>query len=560
MASGLEPDAVVQLLNEIYLVMDYCASLFPIFKVETIGDAYMIVGGIGNNDEFEDKNAALTNAMNICDFAVCVREAVKQVKSPIDGTPITLRIGINTGAVVAGVAGSLMPRYCLFGNTVNIAHRMESTGEPNQIQVSEATANILKSSEQELYNMTAREPISIKGLDHKMSNYWIDTMSESHAAERDDIMKNIIQVSTQIVSDFDTTPNNVGKFPHLIMPTLKRNGAFTKLIRSNSNQSLHSMTSGDVPTGLTSESDMKRIFQDAENCSVMSGPTEASEWNDNIPVKALIICGLSKMRLSVVKLLIEVFGDSICFNYAESIKQAMENALTSVHNYNLVLVDEMTGPVNDIMALLVWLKVELNVPTAINFNSKRIPSMRDGQKYVDFFWGMKLPTKEEITFSFLRSTNPFAVMLITQPHNSEPVEKTSTLKILIIVRNLSKSKIIGKQVQSSLAKFKCPLDIMVTNSGTDAIEKIYDSNYVHMVMVDNALGASVGDVTFSEVLFHLQRSKSTKDSISVGLTTSANVNSDNLIKIGCDLVWSLPLPSSDILSLRMKKFFSYMST
>jgi hypothetical protein len=302
---------------------------------------------------------------------------------------------------------------------------------------------------------------------------------------------------------------------------------------------------------------MKRIFQDSD--SVMSGPREPSECNDNIPVKVLIICGLSKMRLSVVKLLIEVFGDSICFNYAESIKQAMENALTSVHNYNLVLVDEMTGPVNDIMALLVWLKNELNIPTAINFNSKRIPSMKDGQKYVDFFWGMKLPTKEEITFAFLRSTNPFAVMLITQPHNSEPVERSNTLKILIIVRNLSKSKIISKQVQSSLAKFKCPLDIIVANSGTDAIDKIYDNDHIHMVMVDNALGASVGDVTASEVLFHLNRAKSTKDSILVGLTTSANVNSDNLIKIGCDLVWSLPLPSSDILSLRMKKFFSYMN-
>lgn len=62
----------------------------------------MIVGGIGNGDGSLDD---LTNARNICDFALCVREAVKYVKSPLDGSPIQLRMGINTGPVVAGVAG-----------------------------------------------------------------------------------------------------------------------------------------------------------------------------------------------------------------------------------------------------------------------------------------------------------------------------------------------------------------------------------------------------------------------------------------------------------------------
>ena len=64
------------------------------------------VGGIGTGEGSSDAaSSALTNAKNICDFALCVKEAVKHVKSPLDGTPIQLRMGINTGPVVAGVAG-----------------------------------------------------------------------------------------------------------------------------------------------------------------------------------------------------------------------------------------------------------------------------------------------------------------------------------------------------------------------------------------------------------------------------------------------------------------------
>ena len=63
------------------------------------------MGGIGDRCIGDDAKIGLKNAMNICDFAVCVREAVKQVISPVDGKPIELRIGIHTGSAVTGVAG-----------------------------------------------------------------------------------------------------------------------------------------------------------------------------------------------------------------------------------------------------------------------------------------------------------------------------------------------------------------------------------------------------------------------------------------------------------------------
>ena len=79
--------------------MDYVCADFPIFKVETIGDCFMAVGGIGiSNNDIQNLSSAekiLADARNVCDFALCVQEAVKQVKSPLDGSPIQLRIGIK---------------------------------------------------------------------------------------------------------------------------------------------------------------------------------------------------------------------------------------------------------------------------------------------------------------------------------------------------------------------------------------------------------------------------------------------------------------------------------
>ena len=103
MSAAVPPIQVVQFLNELYTVMDHCAALFPLYKVETIGDAYMVVSGLPEPDA--------DHVENLANFALVVQRAVAAVRNPLDGKPTRIRMGIHHGPVVAGVVGNLMPRY-----------------------------------------------------------------------------------------------------------------------------------------------------------------------------------------------------------------------------------------------------------------------------------------------------------------------------------------------------------------------------------------------------------------------------------------------------------------
>uniref|UniRef100_A0A673N2W1 guanylate cyclase n=1 Tax=Sinocyclocheilus rhinocerous TaxID=307959 RepID=A0A673N2W1_9TELE len=123
----ITPMQVVDMLNEIYIVFDTLSEKHNVYKVETIRDAYMVVAGVPNKTTF--------HAHHICDMALDMLSSIDHLKDPSTGDNIQIRVGIHSGMVVAGVVGLKMPRYCLFGDTVNTASRMESNGERGKIFV-----------------------------------------------------------------------------------------------------------------------------------------------------------------------------------------------------------------------------------------------------------------------------------------------------------------------------------------------------------------------------------------------------------------------------------------
>ncbi|XP_069502457.1 retinal guanylyl cyclase 2-like isoform X1 [Ambystoma mexicanum] len=160
-----EPIEVVDLLNDLYTLFDAIIGSHDVYKVETIGDAYMVASGLpkrnGNRHAAEIANMSLDILSSVGSFRM----------RHMPDVPVRIRIGLHSGPCVAGVVGLTMPRYCLFGDTVNTASRMESSGLPCRIHVNLSTVNILKTL-QEGYKLDVRGKTELKGKGLE-DTYWL---------------------------------------------------------------------------------------------------------------------------------------------------------------------------------------------------------------------------------------------------------------------------------------------------------------------------------------------------------------------------------------------------
>uniref|UniRef100_A0A671VLH8 Guanylate cyclase n=1 Tax=Sparus aurata TaxID=8175 RepID=A0A671VLH8_SPAAU len=159
------PMEVVDMLNDIYKNFDNILDHHDVYKVETIGDAYMVASGLPKRNG--DRHAV--------DIALMALDMLAFVGSfellHLPGIPLWIRIGVHSGPCAAGVVGNKMPRYCLFGDTVNTASRMESTGLPLRIHVSQSTINILQRTDCQ-FEYEQRGETYLKGKGKEMT-YWL---------------------------------------------------------------------------------------------------------------------------------------------------------------------------------------------------------------------------------------------------------------------------------------------------------------------------------------------------------------------------------------------------
>jgi urea transport system substrate-binding protein len=158
-SSQIPPTRLVDLLNKIFSEFDQLAENHGLEKIKTIGDAYMVVGGLPTTRP--------DHAEAIAEMALDMQHKITRFKGP-NGEPFRLRIGINTGPVIAGVIGTKKFTYDLWGDTVNLASRMESHGVAGRIQVTAATYERLKDK----YLFEPRGLTHIKGKG-EMITYWL---------------------------------------------------------------------------------------------------------------------------------------------------------------------------------------------------------------------------------------------------------------------------------------------------------------------------------------------------------------------------------------------------
>ncbi|KAK2881537.1 hypothetical protein Q8A67_018805 [Cirrhinus molitorella] len=252
--SECEPIQIVSMLNSMYLKFDRLTTVHSVYKVETIGDAYMVVGGV--------PIPMSSHTERVANFALGMIIAAKEVTNPVTGGPIQIRVGLHSGPVLAGVVGEKMPRYCLFGDTVNTASRMESHGLPDKIHLSPSVHHALKNKG---YQMEERGEIEVKGKG-KMHTYFLQRNLKVTESE---IMGLLVHNTDSHRKMNHSTQDCASQLPHY-SPALKA----TQRLQKRESFPLVPMKYGDSPT----ESKPPTQYTEPQHNTITGKPRDSESY------------------------------------------------------------------------------------------------------------------------------------------------------------------------------------------------------------------------------------------------------------------------------------------
>eukprot|EP00200_Dunaliella_tertiolecta_P012851 CAMPEP_0202391218 /NCGR_PEP_ID=MMETSP1127-20130417/91720_1 /ASSEMBLY_ACC=CAM_ASM_000462 /TAXON_ID=3047 /ORGANISM="Dunaliella tertiolecta, Strain CCMP1320" /LENGTH=807 /DNA_ID=CAMNT_0048993637 /DNA_START=585 /DNA_END=3009 /DNA_ORIENTATION=- len=221
MCKNVEPVDVMVFLNTLFSLFDQLTDIHGVHKVETAGDCYIVSGGImspkQSTKEFglvvEDQDPT-ESAMRVMEFAKALLDAAQQVKMPDTKETVRVRVGMHTGDVVSGLIGSKLPKFSIFGDTMNTASRMESTGLPGRIHVSETTHKLLQHTE--LWEPTGG--VEVKGKGKMQTFLWLPQPHRPPSTSQ--VLLPIIEKSDSEVSE--TLPGMLLKTTHALFSQLHK--------------------------------------------------------------------------------------------------------------------------------------------------------------------------------------------------------------------------------------------------------------------------------------------------------------------------------------------------
>uniref|UniRef100_A0A6A7G3V0 Guanylate cyclase n=1 Tax=Hirondellea gigas TaxID=1518452 RepID=A0A6A7G3V0_9CRUS len=183
LSSDSTPMQIVTFLDDLYRMFDQIIKGYDVYKVETIGDAYMVVSGLPEKNELRHAGEIASMSLELIDKTQNEFKIAHRPQQLLE-----LRVGLHTGPVMAGVVGLSMPRYCLFGDTVNTAARMESNGAANRIHISSACRTALEDLGG--YVMETRGVVEMKGKGQQIT-HWLNNATHKAIKRRKTIRESM---------------------------------------------------------------------------------------------------------------------------------------------------------------------------------------------------------------------------------------------------------------------------------------------------------------------------------------------------------------------------------
>mmetsp|Transcript_48418 Transcript_48418/g.96968 ORF Transcript_48418/g.96968 Transcript_48418/m.96968 type:complete len:277 (+) Transcript_48418:1-831(+) len=183
-SAGLETHQVSAMLDRLFSAMDCAAERHGIYKVETIGDCYIGVSNLVTNQPHDHASRMASFCLDAMEAA---RSTLVDPDDPGKGS-LMIRAGFDSGPVVGSVIGTTYKKYTIFGNTVNTASRMESTGVPGRIQCTRRAAELLQKEEQGVgcvFDMEERGKVEVKGRG-PMTTFFVNVIERMPCQDADD--------------------------------------------------------------------------------------------------------------------------------------------------------------------------------------------------------------------------------------------------------------------------------------------------------------------------------------------------------------------------------------